>query len=395
MFRDISSIQELLSPEDETKEPNYERAKIELDRLNERYNSLNDFEKATLLNFYTNYYLNTDNIEQALLTFERMLTIENLRVEMRQRALQALGNLYAGEERWQDSIDALSQWREISEEESANVFLQLANGHFNLEQFQQAIPYVLDHMEIVRAEGREVPRNVYGLLNVMYIEMEDYPNALITTKEMVALFDEPADWRNLAAIYGMLDDDKNRIETLGLTFAKGYMASEAEYMNLAQSLAGIDAPYKGAKVLEAGIAAGIVEEDFDTFERLTQMYLMANEYDEAVIPARKAAELDETGNGYDYLGYIYYLKHDYKEAAEASKLALQRGNLDDPDDANLFLARALLEIEDFEGARQAAREAQRLGNNNASQLLTFIENSKARRENLDRRKADAIDFYRS
>ena len=75
VFKAISEIQELMSPEDENDEPDYARAKEELDALNERYDRLNDFEKSTLLNFYTNYYLSTDQIDMALQTFERILQI--------------------------------------------------------------------------------------------------------------------------------------------------------------------------------------------------------------------------------------------------------------------------------------------------------------------------------
>src|SRR5690606_12167707 len=57
VYRAINEIQGMLNPEDQSKEPDLAGAKRALDALNERYDSLNDFEKSTLLNFYTNYYL--------------------------------------------------------------------------------------------------------------------------------------------------------------------------------------------------------------------------------------------------------------------------------------------------------------------------------------------------
>ena len=77
VFRSISRIQELMSPEDPDDAPDLEGAKEELDDLyNRRFERMNDFEKSTILNFYTNYYLNTDNIPEAIRTFEQILTIE-------------------------------------------------------------------------------------------------------------------------------------------------------------------------------------------------------------------------------------------------------------------------------------------------------------------------------
>ncbi|MCP5331533.1 MAG: hypothetical protein H7A05_02230 [Pseudomonadales bacterium] len=395
VFKAISEIQELMSPEDEGVEPDYERAKVQLDELNERYDRLNDFEKSTLLNFYTNYYLNTEQIDMALQTFEKILTIEELRVESRLRALMALGQLYMGEERYQEAIDSFIKWREISEEENENVYLGLANSYYNLARYNDAIPFLIDHMEMVQASGKSLAKNIYGLLNLMYIELEDYVSAERVTKQMVVLFDEPSDWRNLSAIYGYLDDDKKRIETLSVTFAKGYMENESEFLNLGQSLAGAEAPYQGAKVLERGFELGIVEETEQNYQRLVQMYMLAAEYEMALEPALKAAELAENGDAYDQLGYIYYMLHDYKNAADSIAKAIERGGLENLGDAQLFLARSLVELDQFDEAAAAARRAQDLGENSARSFLNYIEGSKARFENLKQRKEDAIDFYRS
>jgi hypothetical protein len=394
VFKAINEIQEIMSPEDGS-EPDYARAKEELDDLNERYDRMNNFEKSTLLNFYTNYYLSTDDIAMALQTFEKILTLEDIREASQLRALIALGQLYMGEERYEESIDAFNRWRDISFDEHKNVYLGLANSYYNLAKYNEAIPYLIDHMNMLSASGETINKNVFGLLNLMYIELEDYVNAERITKQMVTLFDEPSDWRNLSAIYGYLDNDAKRIQTLGLTFSKGYMESEAEYLNLSQSLAGSDAAYTGAKILEAGIEAGKVEADKDNLERLSQMYLLATEYEKALEPALKVAELDETGDGYDQLGYIYYLLHDYANAADAIRKAIERGGLDDLGNTQLFLARALVEINEFDDAATAAKRAQDLGQRGADSYLTYINGSKARYDTIQQRKQDAIEFYRS
>jgi len=393
VFRAINEIQELMSPEQG--EPDLTRAKRELDSLNERYDRLNDFEKSTLLNFYTNYYLMTDNIPEALATFEKILTIEGLRIESRQRALMSLGQLYMGEERYQEAIESFNRWRDISPEEHPTVYLGLANSYYNLEQYNEAIPFLINHMEMLEANGEPIAKNIYGLLNLMYIELEDYVNAERITKQMVTLFDEASDWRNLSAIYGYLDDDKKRIETLSVTFAKGYMASEAEFLNLSQSLAGAEAPYQGAKVLQVGMQQGIVEENEENLQRLVQMFLLANEYEMALEPAQRAAEMGETGEAYDQLGYVYYLLHDYEGAARAFQSALDRGGLENPGDVQLTLARTLVELDRYDEAAAAARRARELGENAAEAFITYVESSKARYDALQQRKQDAIEFYQS
>lgn len=394
VYRVIAEIQEMLSPTEEGVEPDLAGAKEELDDLNERYDSLNDFEKSTLLNFYTNYYLAVDDIQSALDTFERILQIEDLRVDSRLRALQSSGQLYAAEERFEEAIGRLNQWRDLSEDESSTVFQILALAHYNLQQYDVAIPHLLSYMDMMRAEGREIAKNIYSLLNVMYIEQENYEAALEVTKTMVAMFDEASDWRNLAAIYGYLDNEPKRIQSLELAYHKGYLENEGEFLNLAQSLAGIDAPYRGLQIMEDGMEQGIVETNGDNLRRLTQMYIMSSEFEAAVEPAEQLVEVVDDAEAWDYLGYIYLMNRDYEGAVDAMQNALDRGGLENEGEVQLSLARALVELDRFDEALAAAQAAARADASNASQYVTFVETAKRRHEALQNQKEQAMEYYR-
>ena len=393
VYRAIAEIQALMTPEDPADQPDLVSAKNALDELNERYDTLNDFEKSTLLNFYTNYYLATDDIPNAMATFERILEIVNLREDARLRALLSLGQLYASEERYDEAVATLNQWRDLSVEENATVFQILALAYYNKQDYAQAIPHLISHMDMLRAEGRELGKNIYGLLNLMYIELEDYENALAVTRTMVGLFDEASDWRNLAAIYGYLEDDAKRVQTLELTYRKGYFASEGDYLNLAQSLAGMDAPVRGIKILEDGIEKAVVEENDANLRRLTQMYIMASEFVDALEPAQRLTELANDGESWDYLGYVYLMNRDYANAATAMQTALERGGLENRGEVQLSLARALVELDRFDEALAAAESARASGQNNAAQFVTFVQSSKDRHAALQARKQESIAYY--
>jgi tetratricopeptide (TPR) repeat protein len=398
VFRSISVIQEMMNPEDPNTPADMEGAKRELDDLYQRrYERMNDFEKSTVLNFYTNYYLATDNIPEALRIFEQMLTIENLREDTRLRALRALGQLNMAEENFENAIRYYNEWRELSLDEDETVFLGLANSHYSLSQFAEAVPYMLNHMEMLAENGETIERNKWGLLNVLYIEQEDYASALEIIKNMVVLFDDPSDWRNLSAIYSYLDQDANRIGALGMAYLKGYMENDAEFLNLGQSLAGEETPYTGAKIIIDGMEKGAVARDEDNLKIVVQMLQLANEFDEAVPYATELAEVTENGDGFDTLGYIQYVLHNYEAAAEAFRNAISKGNLSNEADTQLFLSRALVELDEYDAALTAARRSSDLGSESerraAQSYVRFIEGQKARFEAIERRKADVLDFY--
>ena len=358
---------------------------------------MNDFEKSTVLNFYTNYYLTTDNMSEAIRIFQQILTIETLREDIRLRSLRALGQLNMAEEKFEASINFYNQWREVSTEEDDSVYLGLANSHYSLQQYSEAVPYLISHMEMLADQGESVDRNKWGLLNVLYIEQEDYVNALEITKNMIVQFDNPSDWRNLSAIYSFLDQDSNRIGALSLRYLRGTMENDSEYLNLAQSMAGEDAPYTGAMIMEKGIESGLVEENEDNLFILVQMYQLASEFDMALDPAIKLADMSTGGDGYDTVGYLHYVLHDYEASAEAFQTAIDRGSLDDPADTTLFLARALVELDLYDEATAAAKKSADLGDTSeqtaANNYLKFIQGQQARYNAIQGRKENALEFY--
>lgn len=400
VMRAISSIQELMNPEDEGDEPDMARAKEELDELRQRrFERMNDFEKSTLLNFYTNYYLSIEDYENALVTFEEILQIEELRTETRLRTLRSLGQLYMAEERWDEAIGAYTRWRDMSETEDVIVFRGLSYSHYQQEEYQEALPYWLDFMNLALDTGEELDRDDYAYLNGIYFNLEDFESALELTKTMIVLFDDSTDWMNLNAVYASLDQEDRRVQALNLAYLKGFVDDENRYLNLGQSLAGMDIPYTGAEIIQEGIDEGAVEQDEENLTTLAQLRLIASDYEAALEPAQRVAEMSDSGDGYDTLGYIHYVLFDYEAAAEAFQMALDKGDLSDRADTLLFLARALLELDDFEGALAAARQSADIGDesarNAADSYINFINGSRDRFNVLAERRQNAIDYYES
>ena len=313
------------------------------------------------------------------------------------RTLRSLGQLYAAEEEWRPSIDNYVAWRDFSFDEDDLVFRGLSYAHYQLEEFTEALPYWVSYMEFILAEGGPLDRDDYAYLNGLYFTIEDFNKALDLTKTMIVLFDDPTDWMNLSAVYASVDDEERRVRSLNVAYLKDYFDDEARYMNLGQSMAGVDIPASGSKIIADGINKEFVEENLDNFETYTQMYLLASMWEDALEPAERTAELDETGDGYDTVGYIHYVMTNYEDAAEAFQMAIDKGELNDKGDTLMFLARSLLELDDFEGALSAAREASDLNDedsrNGAESYITFINNTKARFDILAERRQDAIDFY--
>lgn len=398
VLRAISSIQVHMSPEDPDDEPDMAAAKEELDELYERrYERMNDFEKSTTLSFYTNYYLTNEDYVNALLIFEQILTIETLREDQRLRTLRSLGQLYAAEEDWQGSIDNYVTWRELSLEEDPIVYRGLSYAHYQMEEFVEALPYWLQYMQYNLDAGEELDRDDYTYLNGIYFTIEDYGKALDLIKTMIVLFDDPRDWLNLSAVYASVDDEERRVRSLNMAYLRGHVDDENRHLNLGQSLAGMDIPLTGEKIIKAGLDANYVEATVENLTTLTQMYLIGSDFRNAIPSARQVAELSDSGDGYDTLGYVHYVLNEYDDAADAFQSAIDKGELSDRSSTYLFLSRSLLELDKFEEALAAAKVSGEAGGEreqkSAADYVRFIEGTQARFNLLATRRADAIDFY--
>lgn len=398
VMRAISEIQEMMSPEDPEDPVDLVGAKEALDELRERrFDRMNDFEKSTMLNFYVNYYLAQEDFTNALRTFEEMLTIEELREDTRLRTHRSLGQLYAAEENWTKSIENFEIWRELSFEEDEVVFRNLSYAHYQLDEMIPARDYWLDFMNLALVNGNELDRDDYTYLNGVYFTLETFEEALELTKTMIMKFDDPTDWQNLSAIYASLDREEERIQSLNLTYLRGFLDDDTRFLNLGQSLAGMDIPLSGREVLDDGVVQGYIVDDLENNTTLAQLSMIGAEYDEALEPALRAAELDDTGNSHDTLGYLYYVLNRYEDAAEAFRTALDRGGLEDRADTLLFLARSLVELDEFEEALEATADSAEAGGeqerNAANNYRDFILSTRQLHNVLAERRADAIDFY--
>lgn len=210
VFTSITQIQELMTTPDVEGE-DFAEAKRQLDALYDAsFEAANGFEQSTILNFYTNYYLRLRDYPMALETFEQIMTIDDLRPDIELRTLRSLGQLYAQQEQWQDSVDAFAQWREQSDEEDALVFRGLSYGQYKLGNVEPARDYWLQYLQEKPAD--EVTRDDLAYLNGLHFQLDDYASSLALTKEMILRFNNDTDWDNLQALYQSIEEAESGIE---------------------------------------------------------------------------------------------------------------------------------------------------------------------------------------
>ncbi len=195
------------------------------------------------------------------------------------------------------------------------------------------------------------------LLAALYVRQQDYERAGPVFEELVTRFPKKEYWVQLSLIYGAREDYRNSLAVQQIAYEQGLLTEDKELRRLARSYLFKSLPYPAAKVLEKGIQSGKIKVDSEAYEMLANSWIAAREYEKAIEPLTKAADLADDGKLYIRLGQVYMQREEWGEAARLFRKALAKGGLPDPGQAQLLLGISYYNNQQVDPARQAFRRA--------------------------------------
>jgi hypothetical protein len=226
-----------------------------------------------------------------------------------------------------------------------------------LEDFSNALNYILEFMDQTRAQGEPVNKGTYDLARSLNTLLEDLDSALQLTREMIVLFNDPSDWEFMVNVLGALERFDKQAHYIYAMNTFGFVDSEGHIINLSGQLFNNDYYWGAAKIIEQGLEQGLLDSDEDSWARLAQSYQLAREDRMAVDPFITAAELAEDGEMYSRLSSVYINLSRFADAVDALENAFIKGGLAREDQAYIRQARALLELNRYTDGIAAARLA--------------------------------------
>jgi len=382
-LRDMEQFAEALEVLGEIKED------FDRDRLNDR-------EKFVMWQFYANIYQIQEQYDEAIEAYEQILLLENLTQEQLEQTLFYVGSLYYVQEQFRQAIAQFNEYNQIALEPNEDVFFRIGTAHYQLEEFPEAIPFILRNMEILRSKGEDIPKNTYDLLRALYFNVEDYESAYQVLRESIVLFNDPDDWVLLPAVLGQIERFQEQAQSYYVTDSLGYLDSDSQLVNLAAQLYNNDYPYGCARIMERGMADGIIEEDEGNLSFLSTCYQIAREDEKAAPPLERAAAMSDDGENYARLGRIYATMTEWEKSIDAFNTALEKGGIDRPDQVYLSMARSYMELNRYDEGIEAARNAMRdeRSEDTGQTWVTVLTREKERYETLQRQRRDLAEFFR-
>ncbi len=368
VYDEIQKAQEMVENKD------YAGALRLLERLYDP-DDLTEYEQANVLNYIGFVHFEQENVPKAISAYERMLAIPSLEPAMRKQSTYTLAQLNTMEERYSKALELLNTWFTLETNPGPQPYILLAQVYYQLERTGEMVEPIETAMRIARERDEEIKEDWYVLLNYAYFTRENYAKVRDIQKILLENWPKKRYWFSLAGAYTELGEDQNLIAAYDAAYTQGLFEKETEYVTMAQLYLQREVPYKAGKLLEEKMADGTVAKDAKNYRLLSQAWQLAQE-DEKAIPALiEAAQRSDDGELGVRLGNAYLNTANYEQCAEAVRGGINKGGLKNPDNAYISLGMCLYNLNRYDQAISAFREARKTPRSRriADQWISVIE----------------------
>ena len=139
----------------------YPAAQQVLDQMiaGEGKRALNSYELANVYNLYAFLRYSAEDYSGALRYYRQVIAQPDIPLAMEIGTRFTVAQLYFVQEQWQPGIDALLEWFELTDKPNATAYILLAQGYYQLKDYDSALKNVETAISMHETEGK-LPRNL-------------------------------------------------------------------------------------------------------------------------------------------------------------------------------------------------------------------------------------------
>lgn len=347
--------------------------------------ALNAYELANLYNLFAFVYYSQEDYRNALRSYENVVKQPDIPLAMEINTRYTIAQLYFVMEEWQKGIDALKDWFSVADTPSAQAYILLGQGYYQLKDYDSSLKNTLIAVNMYKDKGKVPKEQWYSLLRFLYFENNNIPMTIATLEEMIAFYPKKQYWVQLSHMYGEAKDEKKQLAAMETAYVQDMLEKDREQITMAYLYLNAEVPYKAAKVLDKGLRNKSVVDSSKTLEILGSAWRQAQEVKKSIPVMEEAAAKSEKGELYCRLGNVYLDNDQFKQAAEANKKGLARGGVKRPDNCQLILGMAYFNLKQYKNARKAFKEAAKDDRSKkyADSWMKYMANEISRQEKLE------------
>jgi len=319
---------------------------------------LNAYELANVYNTYAFLRYAVEDYKGALNYYQKVIDQRpQIPVALEVGTLFTIAQLHFLQENWQKGIDTLNQWMAVTEIPNTNAYVLLANGYFQLKDYDRSLENIQIAIDREESAGKLPKEQWYNLARFIHFDRDNFAEALEILEILIMYYPKKQYWVQASHLYGEQKDEARQLAILEATYEQNLLDKSQDLVLLSQLYLNAEVPYPAAKTLEKGFKDEIVEDESKNYELAGVAWRQAQEVNKSLPMLEKAAAKSEKGELYARLGSVYLDVDKNKEAVTALIKGLKRGGVKRTDQARLALGMAYFNLGEFNSARKAFREA--------------------------------------
>ena len=346
---------------------------------------LNRYELANVYNTYAYLRYAVEDFGGALNYYQKVIDQRpEIPLALEINTLYTVAQLYFLQEDWQSGIETLNKWMLLSDTPSTNAYVLLANGYFQLKDYDKSLSNIQIAIDREEAAGKLPKEQWYNLARFIHFDRDNFREALDILKVLIMYYPKKQYWVQASHLYGEEKDEARQLALLEATYEQNLLDRSQDIVLISQLYLQAEVPFPAALAMERGLADDIVEKESKNYELAGVAWRQAQEVTKSLPMLEAAASKSEKGELYARLGNVYLDVDKNKEAVKALKRGLDRGGVKRPDQARLALGMAYFNLGDFSAARREFREARKdkRARSYADQWLKYITSEENRLKEL-------------
>jgi tetratricopeptide (TPR) repeat protein len=346
---------------------------------------LNRYELANVYNTYAYLRYVVEDYAGALDYYQKVIDQRpEIPLALEINTLYTVAQLYFLQENWQKGIETLNTWMSVTDTPSTNAYVLLANGYFQLKDYDKSLTNIQIAIDREEAAGKLPKEQWYNLARFIHFDRDNYRAALDILEILIMYYPKKQYWVQASHLYGEEKDEARQLALLEATYEQNLLDRGQDIVLIAQLYLNAEVPFPAALAMEKGLADDLVEKESKNYELAGVAWRQAQEVEKSLPMLEAAAAKSEKGELFARLGNVYLDVDKNKQAVEALRKGLDKGGVKRPDQARLALGMAYFNLGDFNAARRAFREARKdkRARSYADQWLKYITSEENRLEEL-------------
>jgi tetratricopeptide (TPR) repeat protein len=311
----------------------YPQAENELGQLN--LDHLSPYERSRAEQLFAVAEQMQDHFDGARSHLKAAIDSGGLNDQEASTARFQIARLYMAENKWKEGAAALEEWFKTAQNPNSAAYHLLAVAYYEMGDHSAALAPAQKAVDLGGARPQE---SWLQLLLAIQIELKQYRPAAATVRRL--LEQTPTNknyWLQYAGLESTLGDTTGAEAAIELPYRAGWFTGEENALRVTQFLIQAGIPYRAGEILSQSMQKGEAKSDIQNYNLLSNCWLASKEYEKAIKPMRRAADLSPTGENYLRLAQVYVQREDWPNAADTLQLAINRGGLKAPGDALLLM----------------------------------------------------------